>query len=151
MEQDRLSQYFTPDMCHFIQYKHFSYSLSDVYLHTLLHLNPSILIIVHLLVDVPQRLEAVTIRLRHTWRTHLLTHIWGQRLQTRVNLGSIPGHEGGIHRTTWEEYSINPSALNQVNLRRAQITILSIPHHIQSYITTHPFHIFNQPIHQSNQ
>lgn len=44
------------------------------YLHTLLHLNPSILVIIHHLMDALQSLQAVTIGFTYTrWRHH---HAW---------------------------------------------------------------------------
>lgn len=46
------------------------------YLHTLLHLNPTILVIVHHLMDAPQGLQAVAIGLAHTWRRHHHTRVY---------------------------------------------------------------------------
>lgn len=53
------------------------------YLHTLLHLNPSILVIVHHLMDAPQGLQAVAIRLAHTWWSH-------------YHAGVYMGHKGNV-------------------------------------------------------
>lgn len=41
-----------------------------VYLHTLFHLNPPILVIVHHLMDAPKGLQAEAISLAHAWWRH---------------------------------------------------------------------------------
>lgn len=42
-----------------------------LYLHTLLHFNPAIFVIIHHLMDAPEGLQAIAIRLIHTrWRHH---------------------------------------------------------------------------------
>jgi len=54
-------------------------SVTVDYLDTLLHLNASILIVIHLSVDVLKSLQTEAVSLRHTCRAHLQTWICGER------------------------------------------------------------------------
>lgn len=47
-----------------------------MYLHTLLHLNPAVLVVVHHLMDAPQGFKAVAVGLAQTWWRHRHAGIW---------------------------------------------------------------------------
>lgn len=69
-----------------------------MYLHTLLHLNPAILVIIHHLMDAPQGLQAVAVRLTHTWRGH---HHAGVCMDHEgSNIMSVTSFNECIHRIT---------------------------------------------------
>lgn len=50
---------------------------AEAHLHAFVDLDPAVVVVVQLLVDVPQRLQAETVGLAHARRHHGQTRIWG--------------------------------------------------------------------------
>lgn len=55
------------------------------HLYALVHLNPPVVVVVQLFVDVPQGLQAEAVGVAHAWRHHYQTGVWGRLRRNKKN------------------------------------------------------------------